>query len=85
MSNFKATSALHYFPFRYFSFIENIRKLIMTRPETPFEAASYDLKKFRERRMAERRSILRDSADRRMPGAEPETEERDLDSDADKN
>jgi len=37
----------------------------MTRPETPFEQASYDLNQFRERRMAERRAVPRDSADRR--------------------
>lgn len=38
----------------------------MTRPENLFEAASYDLKKFRERRMAERRSAPRETADRRL-------------------
>lgn len=38
----------------------------MTRPEDLFEAASYDLNKFRERRVAERRSVPRDTADRRM-------------------
>jgi hypothetical protein len=38
----------------------------MTRPETPYEAASYDLKKFRERRMADRRFSPRDSLDRRV-------------------
>lgn len=37
----------------------------MTRPDDLFEAASYDLNKFRERRMAERRSVPRDTADRR--------------------
>lgn len=37
----------------------------MTRPEDLFEAASYDLNKFRERRMAERRAIARDTPDRR--------------------
>lgn len=37
----------------------------MTRPEDPFEAISYDLNKFRERRMAERRSVPRNTADRR--------------------
>jgi hypothetical protein len=41
----------------------------MTRPQTPFEAASYDLKKFRERRIADRRFMPRASADRR--GANP--------------
>jgi hypothetical protein len=38
----------------------------MTRPTTPFEAASYDLVKFRERRMAERRSTPRGTLDRRI-------------------
>lgn len=37
----------------------------MTRPDTLFEAASYDLNKFIERRVAERRAMQRDSADRR--------------------
>lgn len=37
----------------------------MTRPENLFEAASYDLNQFRERRMAERRSVPRGTADRR--------------------
>ncbi|HVL76746.1 MAG TPA: hypothetical protein VM406_12085 [Noviherbaspirillum sp.] len=39
----------------------------MPRPDTPFEAASYDLKQFRERRMAERRAVPRAGADRRAP------------------
>ncbi|GAB3552760.1 hypothetical protein GCM10027343_38720 [Noviherbaspirillum agri] len=37
----------------------------MTRPDDLFEAASYDLNKFRERRMAERRAVPRNTADRR--------------------
>jgi hypothetical protein len=37
----------------------------MTRPENLFEAASYDLNQFRERRMAERRAVARDTPDRR--------------------
>lgn len=37
----------------------------MTRPENLFEQASYDLNKFRERRIAERRSVPRDTIDRR--------------------
>lgn len=37
----------------------------MTRPETPFEAASYDLKQFRERRVADRRFSARSTPDRR--------------------
>jgi hypothetical protein len=36
-----------------------------TRPETPYEAASYDLNQFRERRMNERRATPRGTADRR--------------------
>lgn len=36
-----------------------------TRPENLFEAASYDLNQFRERRLAERRSEPRGTADRR--------------------
>lgn len=36
-----------------------------TRPESPFEAASYDLNKFRERRLADRRFCVRASPDRR--------------------
>jgi hypothetical protein len=38
---------------------------IMTRPESLFEAASYDLNKFRERRMADRRFMVRGTPDRR--------------------
>lgn len=37
----------------------------MTRPENLFEAASYDLNKFRERRIAERRAQPRNGPDRR--------------------
>lgn len=37
----------------------------MTRPESLFEQASYDLNKFRERRIAERRAQLRNTPDRR--------------------
>jgi hypothetical protein len=37
----------------------------MTRPDTLYEAASYDLNKFRERRMAERRATPRGTQDRR--------------------
>jgi hypothetical protein len=36
------------------------------RPTTPFEAASYDLKKFRERRIADRRFMPRGGTDRRI-------------------
>lgn len=42
----------------------------MTRPETPYEAASYDLNKFRERRMADRRFQARGTADRRTTPVE---------------
>ena len=42
----------------------------MTRPESPYEAASYALNKFRERRMADRRFSPRDSLDRRTPQTE---------------
>lgn len=38
----------------------------MTKPETLFEAASYDLNQFRERRIAERRATPRISLDRRV-------------------
>jgi hypothetical protein len=44
----------------------------MTRPDTPYEAASYDLKKFRERRIADRRFMPRATADRRAPKPESE-------------
>lgn len=45
----------------------------MTRPTDPFEAVSYDLNKFRERRVAERRAAPRDTPDRRQAssGATP--------------
>ncbi len=45
----------------------------MTRPETPYEAASYDLNKFRERRMADRRFTPRGTADRRSQPVEGKT------------
>lgn len=38
----------------------------MTRPENPYEAASYDLNQFRERRMKDRRMTPRATADRRQ-------------------
>ncbi|HEV7618898.1 MAG TPA: hypothetical protein VGO51_12445 [Burkholderiaceae bacterium] len=44
----------------------------MTRPKTPYEAASYDLNKFRERRLADRRFKPRTSADRRAQQSENE-------------
>lgn len=37
----------------------------MTKPETLFEQASYELNQFRERRIAERRAVARDTPDRR--------------------
>lgn len=48
----------------------------MTKPETLFEQASYDLNKFRERRMVERRAIARDTPERRKQ-AEPENNQKD--------
>jgi hypothetical protein len=57
----------------------------MTRPKTPFEAASYDLIKFRERRVAERRSVPRDSIDRRTSTNGDGEERRAAEPDADAN
>ena len=37
----------------------------MSRPDTLFEAVSYDLKQFRERRIADRRAVPRAGMDRR--------------------
>jgi hypothetical protein len=37
-----------------------------TPPQTPYEQASYDLNKFRERRIAERRATPRETPDRRV-------------------
>lgn len=49
----------------------------MTRPQTLYESASYDLNKFRERRMAERRSVRRETQDRRAErAADPPADER---------
>jgi hypothetical protein len=45
----------------------------MTRPESLFEAASYDLNQFIERRRAERRMAPRDTLDRRQAGAQKRT------------
>lgn len=48
----------------------------MTRPDSLFEAASYDLNKFIERRVTERRAVQRDALDRRQqPGLQTETRE----------
>lgn len=55
----------------------------MTRPETPYEAASYDLNKFRERRMADRRFSPRDAIDRRALQTEPDTMQKPARSAAD--
>ena len=53
----------------------------MTKPETLFEQASYELNQFRERRMAERRAVARDTPDRRrQPGTAPEPESEPQDS-----
>jgi len=47
----------------------------MSKPETLYEKASYELNEFRERRMAERRAVARDTPDRRrQPGNEPQTD-----------
>jgi hypothetical protein len=46
----------------------------MTRPDTPFEAASYDLNKFRERRLTDRRFVPRATAERRTRPAENKTD-----------
>jgi len=56
----------------------------MTRPENPFEALSYDLNKFRERRLAERRSVPRDTVDRRSASfaMQPPAQTPRLDGDA---
>ena len=51
-------------------------EIIMTKPETLFEQASYDLNKFRERRLVERRAVARDTPDRRGQAgnaAQPDT------------
>lgn len=50
-------------------------EIMMTKPETLFEKASYDLNKFRERRMAERRAVARDTPDRRRQADSTEPEE----------
>jgi hypothetical protein len=42
----------------------------MTRPESSYEAASYDLTQFRERRLHDRRAVARGSVDRRMSKSE---------------
>ncbi len=56
----------------------------MTRPENLFEAASYDLNQFRERRMAERRAQPRGTPDRRVSQdprwTVPEVEDKTADS-----
>ena len=48
---------------------------IMSKPETLYEKASQELNQFRERRLAERRAVARDTPDRRkQPGSVPQTE-----------
>lgn len=50
--------------------------MMMTKPENLFEQASYELNQFRERRMAERRAVARDTPDRRrQPGDLPEQDD----------
>jgi len=45
----------------------------MTKPETLFEQASFELNQFRERRMADRRAVARGTPDRRrQPGTPPQ-------------
>jgi len=54
----------------------------MTHPESLYEEASYELNKFRERRMTDRRFKPRDTADRRVttlqwpPLQDPESEKK---------
>jgi hypothetical protein len=55
-------------------------EIIMTKPETLFEQASYDLNKFRERRMAERRAVARDTPDRRKQAGSAEPDDMQKDS-----
>jgi hypothetical protein len=51
------------------------------RPQDPFEQASYDLNKFRERRIADRRFSPRGTADRRaQQQAAPEMDQKQADS-----
>lgn len=45
----------------------------MTRPDNPFEAASYDLNKFRERRIADRRFSPRAGMERRQQNGEDQS------------
>lgn len=56
----------------------------MTQPETPYEIASYDLNKFRERRMADRRFNPRGTADRRVQpqAAKPDVQDKQGSSDS---
>lgn len=57
-------------------------EMTMTKPETLFEQASYDLNKFRERRLVERRAVARDTPDRRrQPGDMPEIDDSQTDAD----
>ena len=45
----------------------------MTKPETLFEQASFELNQFRERRLADRRAVARGTPDRRRnPGTPPQ-------------
>lgn len=53
---------------------------MMTKPETLFEKASYDLNKFRERRMAERRAVARDTPDRRQQANAPQPDDSQKDT-----
>jgi hypothetical protein len=54
---------------------------MMTKPETLFEKASHDLNQFRERRLADRRAVARDTPDRRrQPGDLPEIDDSQKDA-----
>jgi len=53
----------------------------MTRPDSLFEAASYDLNKFIERRVTERRAVQREALDRRQQPILQNTEHQTLVSD----
>lgn len=46
----------------------------MSRPQTPYEALSYELNQFRERRMAERRASPRAGIDRRAVDPQVDTD-----------
>lgn len=57
----------------------------MTRPDSLFEAASYDLNKFIERRVTERRAVQREALDRRQQPILQEPEHQTMASDTPEN